>query len=140
MPESHDRLKEVWKWTFRQVSILSIPVTGIGCRDISGAPILSLKLDIFTVAVIAYCLLRRFEQIQKDCVQVDFRIASEVQSDPMAEVAAAKRTIEEQMAREGRRCYHSALTGYAVMRGSGVSMVRPPAIAWQMSILSKGSL
>lgn len=36
--------------------------------------------------------------------------------------------------------YQSALTGYLVMRGSGVRMTSPPAIAWQMRILSKGSL
>lgn len=36
--------------------------------------------------------------------------------------------------------YHSVRTGYCVMAGSGVRMVSPWAMAWQMSIRSKGSL
>jgi len=38
------------------------------------------------------------------------------------------------------RSYHSALTGYFVMRGSGVRMTSPPAIAWQTRMRSNGSL
>ena len=36
--------------------------------------------------------------------------------------------------------YHSVLTGYWPMCRSGVRMTMPPAMAWQMSIRSKGSL